>query len=94
MISNFSALLDVSKNLLQMGDPDVTSYKNKTLNGFLSFLNQKDTDDDGSWAVRIEDVMYGNPINGTSLDDEFSDLAIVDTMFPGLMIPNRVWSNF
>ena len=38
--------------------------------------------------------MYGTPINGTSLDDNFTDLAIVDTMFPGVMIPNRVWSNF
>jgi len=94
MISNFSTLLDVSKNLMQMGDPDVNSYKNKSLHGFLSFRNQKDTVDDGSWAVRIEDVMYGSPINGTSLDDEFSDLAIVDTMFPGLLIPNRAWGNF
>jgi hypothetical protein len=50
--------------------------------------------DDGSWAVRIEDVMYGTPINGTSLDDPYSDLAIIDTMFPGLMIPIRVWENF
>jgi hypothetical protein len=35
--------------------------------------------------------MYGTHVNGTSLDDEFSDLAILDTMFPGVMIPNRVW---
>jgi hypothetical protein len=38
--------------------------------------------------------MYGTPINGTSLDDKYSDLAIIDTMFPGLMIPERVWQNF
>ena len=38
--------------------------------------------------------MYGTPINGTSLDDNFTDLAIIDTIFPGVMIPNRVWSNF
>jgi hypothetical protein len=38
--------------------------------------------------------MYGTPINGTSLEDEYSDLAIIDTMFPGLMIPDRVWGSF
>jgi hypothetical protein len=38
--------------------------------------------------------MYGTYINGTSLDDEYSDLAIIDSMFPGLLIPDRVWSKF
>lgn len=38
--------------------------------------------------------MYGSPVNGTSLEDDFSDLAIIDTMFPGLLIPDRVWSKF
>jgi hypothetical protein len=38
--------------------------------------------------------MYGTPINGTSLDDNFTDLAVIDTMFPGIMIPERVWANF
>jgi hypothetical protein len=95
LVSNFSAFLDVSRNLVQIGEADVASYQNRTLPGFLNFRNQrnKNEDDDGSWAVRIEDVMYGSPINGTSLDDLNSDLAIVDTMFPGIMIPNRVWDN-
>jgi hypothetical protein len=77
-----------------MGDPSYSSFVNRSLPGFLQFRNQKDNNDDGSWAVRIEDVMYGSPVNGTSLDDQFSDLAIIDTMFPGIMIPNRVWSMF
>ncbi len=38
--------------------------------------------------------MYGTPVNGTSLDDEFSDLAVIDSMFPGVLIPDRVWSKF
>jgi hypothetical protein len=44
--------------------------------------------------VRIEDVMYGTPVNGTSIDDAFSDLAVIDTIFPGLLIPDRVWRRF
>jgi len=44
--------------------------------------------------VRIEDVMYGSPVNGTSLDDNYSDLAVIDTLFPGLLIPDRVWMTF
>jgi hypothetical protein len=48
--------------------------------------------DDGSWAVRIEDMFYGNKTNSSSLDDEYSDLAVIDTMFPGIMVPNRVWN--
>lgn len=36
--------------------------------------------------------MYGTPVNGTSLEDDYSDLAIIDTMFPGVLIPNRVWN--
>jgi hypothetical protein len=50
--------------------------------------------DDGSWGVRIEDIMYGSHVNGTSLDDAYSDLAVIDTMFPGLLLPDRVWKNF
>ena len=36
--------------------------------------------------------MYGSAINGTSLEDDYSDLAVIDTMFPGIMVPNRVWA--
>ena len=50
--------------------------------------------DDGSWGVRIEDIMYGSHVNGTSLEDAYSDLAVIDTMFPGLLLPDRVWKNF
>jgi hypothetical protein len=38
--------------------------------------------------------MYGSPVNGTSLDDDYSDLAVIDSMFPGLLIPDRVWCKF
>jgi hypothetical protein len=50
--------------------------------------------DDGTWGVRIEDLMYGSHVNGTSLDDAYSDLAVIDTMFPGILPPDRVWKNF
>ena len=69
LISNFTAYLDVGRKLVQMGDPSYSSFVNRSLPGFLKFRNQKDNNDDGSWAVRIEDVMYGSPVNGTSLDD-------------------------
>ena len=92
LISNFSAYLDLGRDRIHMGDPDTSAYKNTSLLGFLKFKNQRNTPDDGSWAVRIEDVMYGSPINGTSLDDDYSDLAVIDTMFPGIMVPKRVWS--
>jgi hypothetical protein len=39
--------------------------------------------------------VFGKPKNNTiSLEDEFSDLAIIDTIFPGVYIPSRVWKNF
>jgi hypothetical protein len=96
LIQNFTAYLDIKNNDIHLGAPRTDRYRNKTLNTFLDFHNQRDitVKDDGLWAVRIEDVMYGSPVNGTSLDDVYSDLAIIDTMFPGLMIPDRVWGNF
>ena len=39
-------------------------------------------------------MYYGNKENHTSLDDQYSDLAIFDSMFPGIMVPNRVWGSF
>ncbi len=77
-----------------MGDPDTTAFFNTSLKGFLLFDNQKDEVDDGGWAVRIEDMLYGKMQNSTSLDDQYSDLAIIDTVFPGILVPNRVWNNF
>lgn len=87
--------MDVRNNKIHLGAVNSDAFPNKTLNGFLQFLTQNETEgDDGTWAVRIEDVMYGSAINGTSLDDNYSDLAVIDTMFPGLLIPDRVWNNF
>lgn len=94
LIQNFTAFIDVRNNKIHLGTAQPGAYVNQTLNGFLNFKNQKDLNDDGSWAVRIEDVMYGSAVNGTSLEDEFSDLAIIDSMFPGLLIPDRVWGKF
>jgi hypothetical protein len=79
---------------VHIGSPLTSSFKNSTLKGFIGFPNQNDVTDDGSWGLRIEDVIYGTPINGTSLDDEYSDLAIIDSIFPGLLIPDRVWGKF
>ena len=86
--------MDVRNNRLHLGSVLDSAYRNQTLGGFLRFHNQREQADDGSWAVRIEDVMYGSPVNGTSLEDDFSDLAIIDSMFPGLLIPDRVWGKF
>ena len=97
LIQNFTAYIDIKSNKIHLGSPEPGSFNN-TFKDFLKFENQVGKIDDGSWAVRIEDTMYGSPVNGTSLEDEYSDLAIVDTMFPGILIPNRVWgkleSNF
>jgi hypothetical protein len=65
------------------------------LKGFLNFKNQFEKTDDGQWAVRVEDVVYGIAKNNSiSLEDKYSDLAVIDTIFPGLYIPQRVWENF
>lgn len=72
---------------MHLGEADERSYKNSTLKGFITFKNQFDGTDDGQWAVRVEDVAYGKAYNNTSLDDEYSDLAVIDTIFPGLYIP-------
>lgn len=62
--------MDVRNNKIHLGARNRDAYSNKTLDGFLEFLTQNETEgDDGTWAVRIEDVMYGSAINGTSLDD-------------------------
>lgn len=80
---------------VHLGEMESRSFINKTLNGFLMFDNQQNTGmDDGKWALRVEDIYYGINENSTSLDDPYSDLAIFDTMFPGIMVPNRVWNNF
>ena len=39
-------------------------------------------------------MYYGKKENHTSIDDQYSDLAIFDSMFPGIMVPNRVWGSF
>ncbi len=39
-------------------------------------------------------MIYNNATNSTSLDDKYSDLAIIDTLFPGILVPDRVWGNF
>ena len=60
-INTFQYLLDVKHMKVHLGDADPKSYINKTLNGFLMFDNQHENGkDDGSWALRIEDMYYGN----------------------------------
>ena len=55
---------------VHLGDVEPKSYINKTLNRFLMFENEHEHGkDDGSWALRIEDIYYGNKQNSTSLDD-------------------------
>jgi hypothetical protein len=64
------------------------------LHGFLKFKNQYEGKDDGQWAVRVEDIVYGKASNNSrSLEDPYSDLAIIDTIFPGLYVPTRDWAN-
>jgi hypothetical protein len=58
-INNHSVFLDMNSNRIHMGDPDTTAFFNTSLKGFLLFENQKDEVDDGGWAVRIEDMLYG-----------------------------------
>ena len=88
--------MDVLGSKIHLGSVNSGAYRNASLKGFLQFHNQREqaVKDDGSWAVRIEDVMYGSPINGTSLEDDYSDLGVIDSMFPGLLIPDRVGGKF
>ena len=93
-ISHHSVYLDMTHRKLHLGEEDEKSYKNSSLKGFITFKNQFEDTDDGQWAVRVEDVAYGKAYNNTSLDDIYSDLAVIDTIFPGLYIPSRVWPKF
>ena len=91
-IRNHNAYIDVLKSKLHLGEYDTNIFHNTSMKGFLTFKNQLD---DGQWGVRIEDVNYGDATNTSiSLEDQYSDIAIIDTIFPGLYIPTRVWSNF